>query len=550
MAAIDGGNGRPVLVIGGPPTTNGDLHVGHVAGPYVAADVWSRYQRALGRDVVFASGGDDSQTYVTTTAARLGTSPTELITKSWSQIKSTFEAMGIAVDGFAPTDDDYRSTVYDYVNRLHALGKFRLRTVRLPYSEATGTYLVEGLVGGDCPTCLADSRGGICEACGHWIDFDGLLDPWNLLDPSDEVTYREAEILVFPLEEYRERLIAFHEEKASTWRPHLVSLMRELLSKPLPDYPITYPVAWGLPAPFPETPGQTINAWTEGMPASMYCNHYGRLQQGHRPPTTDDAWRAEHDAELVFFVGFDNLFIWALVHVAELMAHEGRYVLPSTILTNEFYELENEKFSTSKGHLVWARDLVADVPRDVARFYLNLSAPEHARTNFSQAVLDKVAGERLVEPWNELGTTLAKLAVDGEPLPVSPGTQARIAAMISRFRHCFELDSFSLSRAADLVVQHTARLRADAQLALTAEPAALPFRAGDLFLQTRALITCVSPILVDVAAQVAGDGEFEPRLSAEAFDVTHTTAFTVPGLSLRTAGADRPADPAVPTSIV
>ncbi|MET7400235.1 class I tRNA ligase family protein [Dactylosporangium sp. NPDC005572] len=557
MTATDGSDGRPVLVIGGPPTTNGDLHIGHVAGPYVAADVYSRYLRATGRDVVYASGGDDSQTYVVTSAARLGTTPPELTVKSWALIKGTFEAMGIAVDGFAPTDDDYRSTVYNYVNRLYELGKFRLRTVRLPYSERTGTFLVEGLIGGDCPTCLADSRGGICETCGHPIDFDGLLDPWSLLDPSDEVTYRETEIMVFPLEEYREQLTAFHAAKASTWRPHLVSLMRELLAKPLPDYPITYPVAWGLPAPFPETPGQTLNAWVEGMPASMYCSTYGQRQRGLQPPSTDDAWRAEHDAELVFFVGFDNLFIWALVHVAELMAHEGRYVLPDTILTNEFYELDNEKFSTSKGHVVWARDLVAEVPRDVARFYLNLTAPEHARTNFSQAVLDKVVGERLVEPWNELATTLAKLAAEvsgdaagaGAPLPVVPGTPARIAAMISRFRGCFELDSFSLSRAADLVVQHTARLRADAQRALTEEHDALRVRAGDLFLQTRALITCMSPVLVDLAAQVAQNGDFEPRMSADAFDVAHTTAFVVPGLSLRTAAADHAVPPAATTTV-
>jgi methionyl-tRNA synthetase len=525
---------RKEIIIGGPPTTNGDLHVGHVAGPYVAADVHSRYLRAVGREVVFASGGDDSQTYCVTTAARLGTTPEELTTRCWGLIKETFEAMGIAVDGFAPTDDGYRSTVYDYVNRLHANGKFKLRTVRIPYSEATGRFLVEGLVGGDCPTCLADSRGGICETCGHWIDVDGLIDPWSILDPADEVTYREAEILVFPLEEYRERLIAFHAAKSSTWRPHLVTLMRELLAEPLPDYPITYPVDWGMPAPFPETPGQTLNAWTEGMPASMYCTAYAQREMGVETPANDDPWRAEHDAELVFFVGFDNLFIWALVHVAELMAHDGRYVLPSTILTNEFYELENEKFSTSKGHVVWARDLVTEVPRDIARFYLNLSAPEHARTNFSRALLDKVAGERLVAPWNELATTLAKLTaeVGGESqrLPVSAGARSRAAVMVERFSQCFELASFSLTRAADLVVQHVDRLRTIAGKVAAEEGVPLHPQLGDLFLEVRALIGCMSPILVDLAARAALAGGFAPRMTPDAFADQHTTAFAVPTL--------------------
>jgi methionyl-tRNA synthetase len=540
------GSARQTLVIGGPPTSNGDLHVGHVAGPYVAADVHSRYLRAAGRDVVFASGTDDSQTYVVTSAARLGTTPEELVVRSTALIESTFEAMGIAVDGFAPTDDGYRSNVNDYVTRLYSMGKFRERTVRLPYSEKTGQFLVEGFVGGDCPTCLADSRGGICEGCGHPIDFDGLIEPYSIVDPTDRAVYREATILVLPLEEYRERLTAFHAEKASTWRPHVVSLMRELLARPLPDFPITYPVAWGMPAPFPETPGQTLNAWLEGMPASMYCSTHAQRQLGATPPTNDDAWRAEHDAELVFFVGFDNLFIWALVHVAELMAHDGRYILPDTILCNEFYELENEKFSTSKGHVVWARDLVAEVPRDIVRFYLNLSAPEHARTNFSRATLNKVAGERLVGPWNELAATLAKLTADagadGAPLPVPARDRSHAAAMVARFSLCFELDSFSLTRAADLVVAHVERLRALAERmsAEHLEPDALRSRLGGLFLQVRALVGCVSPVLVDLAAKAGQAGGFRPSMTPDALDVTHTTAFPVPTLDLHLNQPDRP----------
>jgi methionyl-tRNA synthetase len=528
---------RPALIIGGPPTTNGDMHIGHVAGPYVAADVYSRYLRATGREVLFASGGDDSQTYVFTTAARLGTTPAELAAKSWEQIKGTWQAMGIDVDGFAPTDDGYRSNVYNYVNRLYELGKLRMRKVRLPYSEAKRMFLVEGLVGGECPTCLADSRGGICEGCGHPVDFDALINPYSIMDRSDPVSYREAEIMVFPLEEYREQLIAFHKSKQASWRPHCVQFIRELLAKPLPDFPITYPVEWGMPAPFAQTPGQTLNAWLEGMPASMYCHAFAQKQAGIQAPSNDDAWNAGHDAELVFFVGFDNLYIWAAVHIAELIAHEGKYILPDTILCNEFYELENEKFSTSKGHLVWARDLVAEVPRDIVRFYLNLSAPEHSRTNFSRAALDKVVTNRLIRPWNDLAAMLAKLTAevgDTEPLPVSQEAAGYAAAMVERFGLCFELSSFSLSRAADLIVQNIGRLRQHAERALNGEfdQDELRVRLGDLFLQLRALVTCASPILIDLADRAAKAGEFELRMTADAFDVGHTAAFAVPNLDM------------------
>jgi methionyl-tRNA synthetase len=452
--------------------------------------------------------------------------------------------MGIELDGFAPTDDEYRSTVYNYVNRLSDLGKFRLRTVPLPYSERTGRFLVEGLVGGECPTCLADSRGGFCEACGHPIDFGRLLDPYSILDPTDPVTFREADLLVFPLEEYREQLIAYYADKVATWRPHPMAFVRELLSRPLPDYPITYPVDWGLPAPFPQTPRQTINAWLEGMPASMYCTTHAQRELGLHPPSTDDAWRVERGGRLVVFMGFDPLYVWGIVHVAELMAHEGRYILPEMLLCNEFYDLDNEKFSTSKGHVVWARELVAEVPRDVVRFYLNLSAPEHARTSFGRLMLDKVAAQRLVDPWNELAMTLAKLAAEagatGDPLPVSPEAAQHAVTIISRFSQCFELATFSLSRAAELLSQNVLRLRAHAQRlqATSLHRDTLRIRLGDLFLQVRALICAASPILIDLAARAARAGGFELRMSPDAFNQDTTTVFAVPRLSLRTQPAD------------
>jgi methionyl-tRNA synthetase len=540
--ALDEAAARRSLVICGPPTANGDLHVGHVAGPYVGADVHVRYLRAVGRDAVFASCTDDYQTYTVTTATRLGTTPPELVAKSAEQIQGTFEAMGIHLDGFSATDDGYKAAVYDYWGRLHAAGKLRLRKVRLPYGERSGRFLVEGFIGGDCPTCLADSRGGFCEGCGHPIDFDGLLEPYSILDKGEPITYREVEILVFPVEEYREQLRAYYKDKTPGWRPHLVTLMHELLERPWPDYPVTYPLEWGLPALFPETPGQTLNAWIEGMPASMYCSAYAERKMGLDAPGHDDAWRAGRGARPIVFMGFDPLYVWALVHVAELIAHGDRYELTDTFLVNEFYELENEKFSTSKGHLVWARDLVAEVPRDVARFYLALSAPEHARTSFSRAVLDKIAGERLVEPWNELAVLLGKLTAEagggeGLLLPVSPQTPGQTAAMVGRFSLCYELESFSLGRAADLVVQYLERIRGQAHRASAQglDRDELRLRLGDLFLQLRALVCCASPILIDLAAEAARAGGFELRMSASDFAVSHTAPFPVPGLALRVA---------------
>lgn len=533
MATAEG-DGR-VVIIGPPPTPNGDLHVGHIAGPYLAADIHARYLRLTGRRVIYTSGTDDSQTYVVATAARKGTTPPALAAESWHRIRATFERAGIALDGFAPFDGGYRAAVLDFVTRLHAAGKLRRRTVRLPYATRSAQFLVEGLVSGDCPLCLATSRGGLCETCGHPNNFDELLEPRSTIDPSEEVVPREATILVLPLEDYREQLTAYHTAMEAAWRPHIVQLMRELLARPLPDFPITYPLSWGIPAPFPETPGQVLNAWAEGMPASMYCTAVAQRELGEDPATDDEAWLAGSGTRLVYFLGFDNAYFWAVTHLALLLAHDGRYVLPQQVVCNEFYELENEKFSTSSGHVVWVADLLEEVPRDLVRFYLALSAPEHARTNFSRAALEKVTGERLVEPWNELANRLAKavaeFGVGGDTLPVSAQARGRCATMAARFAACYELDGFSLHRAADLVVQHVDRLRRRA----TALPGDGQGRAGgdapallgDLFAEVRTLAAAASPILADLGDACLRAGAFEETVRLDA-GPRAVRAFTVP----------------------
>ncbi len=190
--------------------------------------------------MIFTSGTDDSQTYVVSSAARAGLTPEELALRSATQIRATLEAAGISVDGFAPFDKGYRQTVIDFVTDLHTDGAFRLKTVRLPYVEATGEFLMEGLVAGDCPVCLVESRGGLCESCGHPNNFDELLRPRSTVDPDAVVTHHEAQILVLPMEEYRDRLADYYVRHRDVLRPHTAQLVREALDRPLPDFPITY----------------------------------------------------------------------------------------------------------------------------------------------------------------------------------------------------------------------------------------------------------------------------------------------------------------------
>lgn len=538
---------RPVLVLGPNPTPNGGMHLGHIAGPYLAGDVYARYQRARGRDVVFTTGTDDSQTFVVASARRLGTTPEELCATSTVQIREALTAMGISTDGFGPFDDAYRETVLDYFRALHAAGKFRLRTVRLPYLERTGEFIVEGLVEGDCPVCLATCRGGLCETCCHPNNFDELLSPHSTVDPADVPTLREATILVFPMEEYREQLTAYHEKWAPYWRPHMVQMVRDVLSRPLADLPITYPLGWGMSAPFPETPGQVLNAWLELIPAGMFTSSYCAAQLG-RQTRPGQLWRPEENRRIVHFLGFDNAYFFCLAHMALLMAHGEKYIRPEWIFTNEFYELESEKFSTSKRHVVSVQDLLREVPRDVGRLYLALTAPEYQRTTFSRAGLDKVTGARLVEPWNRLAGTLGKAVANARssdaPLPVSAAGRSRAAIMLDRFDLCYEVPGYSLNRSADTILVQVSRL---ARQAADLEGRGIdeaPQAWGDLFLEVKALLALAAPILIDLAAAARQVGGFNGVLTAGAFDVPEVTPFTPPLLPAHAPAAPRP--PGIP----
>jgi len=526
---------RPVLVLGPNPTPNGGMHLGHIAGPYLAGDVYARYQRARGRSVVFSTGTDDSQTFVVASARRLGTGPEELCRTSTELIREALDAIGISVDGFGPFDDTYAATVLGYFRALHAAGRFRLKTVRLPYLERSGEFMVEGLIEGDCPVCLATCRGGLCESCCHPNNFDELINPHSTIDPRDVPTVREATILVFPMEEYREQLTSYHEQWAPYWRPHLVQMVRDVLSRPLQDLPITYPLGWGMPAPFPETPGQVLNAWLELIPAGMFTSSYAAARLG-RETTPGKLWLREENTRIVHFLGFDNAYFFALTHMALLMAHGDKYVRPEWVLTNEFYELESEKFSTSKGHVLSVQEVLKEAPRDLVRLYLALTAPEYQRTTFTRAGLDKITQERLVGPWNRLSETVGKAVANApgplSPLPVTAVGRARAATMLERFDFNYEMPNYSMNRCAEMILTQIGRLgRLAAELdgrGLDEEPEGW----GDLIVQIKALLACGAPILIDLAAGAREAGGFDGVLTPGAFDLLEVAPFIPPLLTM------------------
>ncbi|RLK53898.1 class I tRNA ligase family protein [Actinokineospora cianjurensis] len=499
------------VVISPAPTANGDLHLGHIAGPFLAADVHTRYARSQGRDVALGTGFQDTSTFVVTTALRRGVRPEELVANSAAQIQSTLLAMGIGVDGYTGDDDRFTKWVVDFLGRLHAAGRLELRSVRFPYSERTGQFLVDGFASGGCPECLADGCAGLCESCGHLVAAGDLIDVKSTLDPDDPVTLREVDVLVFPVERYREQLREHFEAHVNGMRPHMAQAMARMLSQPLPDFPVTYPIQWGIPVPFAEVAGQVVNPNAEAMAWSMHCSTLAAQQRGGALTGEDELWLAGSGSEVVYFLGFDNIYPFAVAGPAMLLAFGGHYDLPTRYLTNEFYELDHQKFSTSRGHVVSGRDLVTEVPRDLIRFALAATSPEHQRTSFSRDALTRISETRLVGPWNRIADRVDTYV--GSTFPVSARSRRAAARVSSRFAESYELAGFSLNRAAEAISDHLARL--DRWQPTDAE-------AGDFCFEVAHLLRSAAPILIDLAADVLDTAEAAtitpvalPRLTVE-----------------------------------
>jgi methionyl-tRNA synthetase len=482
------------VIISPAPTANGDLHLGHIAGPFLAADVHTRYARAQGREVLLGTGFQDTSTFVVTTAHRRGVPPAELVANSAAQIEASLAAMGIGIDGYTGDDDRFTKWVVDFIARLHSAGKLELRTMKFPYSARTGQFLVDGFASGNCPECLADCCAGLCESCGRLVAAGELIGVRSTLDPEDPVELREADVLVLPVERYREQLRAHFEAHAAGLRPHMAQALASMLARPLPDFPVTYPISWGIPVPFPEVPGQVVNPNAEPMAWSMHCSALAAEARGVAEGTEDALWLAGAGSEIVYFLGFDNIYPFAVSGPAMLLALGGTYELPTRYLTNEFYELDYRKFSTSRGHVIWSRELAAEVPRDLIRFHLAATSPEHQRTSFSRDALAQVTETRLVGPWNRVADQVNRWVGLG-PLPVSERAVRAAARMDERFAASYELAGFSLNRAAEAITEQLARL--DNHEVTGAD-------AGDFCFEVDRLLRAAAPVLIDLAAQVFG----------------------------------------------
>lgn len=435
------------LVTATPPTTNGDLHVGHLSGPYLAGDVFTRFQKMLGHQVTFQSSGDDHQSYIVTTSNKLGTTPNQLVKEKTKGILSTLQAVNIEMDIFTNSlgNRDHIRFVQNLFLIMYEKGLFQEKKEPIYCCDHCDKLLFESHIKGKCPYCFENASGNLCEACGRINRPVDLYDPkCSTCDSTPRLTQYTG--LFFPIDKYRSALKSFYSSRKS-WRPHLKALCNWLTSHPIPDYPVTYPSDWGIQVPVPKFEDQTINVWFE-----MYPGHL-RTAMNYAQDEQIDLKLTNSHTTFVQFLGYDNSFFNAVLHLTTALALDGEYLYPDHIITNEFYLLENEKFSTSRSHAIWGQDIVKEIQPDYLRYHLCRTNPEVMQTNFSYKELELTISYELEPIVSTIKNFISILQVDKYHKLILEKESIDLHA-IGYYQSCKQglesnchIDNFSLQRA-------------------------------------------------------------------------------------------------------
>ena len=371
------------------PYSNGQLHVGHIAGCYLPADIYVRYLRSRGEDVAFICGSDDYGVPIALTAREQNKSPREVVEEYRDIQKQDFDGLGIDFDIYSGTTTDIHTRISQrmFLN-IQENGYLEKKTTQQLYDPQAEMFLPDRYVEGTCPYCGSEeARGDQCEACGKAVDTLELKEPRSVVtDGTPEV--RDTVHWFFQLPKFRDRLKEWIESHPE-WRPMVRNFTLGVLDEGLPERPITRDLQWGIPVPLdddPDAEGKVLYVWFDAPIGyvsftAQWCQQQGGDWQDY------EKWWKDPDAEIVHFIGEDNVVFHAIMWPSMLMA-DGTFELPSNIVSNCFLNIqfpgeEETKMSTSRGTAVWIEDYLEDYDPDPLRYYLTMIAPERQRTAFS-----------------------------------------------------------------------------------------------------------------------------------------------------------------------
>ncbi|MCX2970959.1 MULTISPECIES: class I tRNA ligase family protein [Streptomyces] len=384
---------RNVLITCAPPNPNGDLHLGHLSGPFMGADVLRRYLRARGVPVRYVSYTDDHSCYVPRRGAELGWDARTTAFRYTRRIEESLTLAGMLPDYYA---HPHREPLHDALVREHFLalrdqGVVTERDVPTPYCTTCERHVYEAYVRGACRFCAAPSDGTYCEECGLPQDPGGVLDGRCVTCGGAPETRWQTRLVV-RLAPFADRLAALYAD--ATWRPRVRDYCLRMVERGLPDVPISRRDDYGVPVPLDGWEGHVLDTWFSGVFGYMAATAAHGAALG-APEEWRTLWR-DPDTELVHFIGFDCGFSHAVLWPSLLMGLGG-YVTPAHVISNEFYTLEGEKFSTSRGHAIWGSEFLRDAHPDAVRLHLCLTAPERAKSDFRLDDFARTVGTVLVD---------------------------------------------------------------------------------------------------------------------------------------------------------
>lgn len=378
------GNSRPnrYTVTAALPYTNGPIHIGHLAGVYVPADIYARYLRLTGNDVLFVCGSDEHGVAISMKAKKEKVSPQEIIDKYHTIIKQSFADFGISFNNYSRTSAQiHHETASGFFKKLYGNGDFIEETTAQLYDEKAQQFLADRFVVGTCPKCgHEEAYGDQCENCGSSLNATDLINPKSTLSGSIPVL-KETKHWFLPLDRYedflKEWILVGHK---SDWKPNVYGQCKSWIDEGLKARAVTRDLDWGIPVPLKDAEGKVLYVWFDAPIGYISATKEWAKREGK---DWEPYWK-DASTKLVHFIGKDNIVFHCIIFPAMLKA-EGSYILPENVPANEFLNLEGNKLSTSKNWAVWLHEYLVDFPnmQDVLRYALTANAPETKDNDFT-----------------------------------------------------------------------------------------------------------------------------------------------------------------------
>ena len=366
------------------PYANGPVHIGHLAGVYVPADIYVRYLRLKGEEVIFIGGSDEHGVPITIKARKEGVSPQDIVDRYHAIIKKSFEDFGITFDIYSrTTSKTHHQLASDFFKKLYEEGKFIEQTTEQYYDTEAQQFLADRYITGTCPHCGNENAyGDQCEACGTSLSATDLINPKSAISGSVP-EMRETKHWFLPLDQYEPWLREWILESHKEWRPNVYGQCKSWLDMGLQPRAVSRDLDWGIPVPVEGAEGKVLYVWFDA-PIGYISNTKELCDAQPEKFGSWETWWKDPETRLIHFIGKDNIVFHCIVFPSMLKA-EGRYILPENVPSNEFLNLESDKISTSRNWAVWLHEYLEDFPgkQDVLRYVLTANAPETKDNDFT-----------------------------------------------------------------------------------------------------------------------------------------------------------------------